>query len=80
MNNFEIYPKTCKNNPNIYGLYVVVGESVDEIATYDIFNDELVIKDVVVNSQKMSFNKVMKDFIKECNRLEELKEYAKENC
>lgn len=77
MYNFQVYPKVCRNNPNIYGLYIINTRSINEIATYDIENDELVIKDVIANSKKMSFNKVINDFIKECNKLEELKEYAK---
>ena len=80
MNNFEIYPKVNGKNLNIYGLYVVNTKKIYEVATYDLDNDELIIKDAVANSKKISFNKVVNDFIKECDKLEVLKRNAEEKC
>lgn len=78
MYNFEVYPIVDKNNPNLYGLFVVNAKAITEIARYDVEEDELLIRNVVSNSKKFSFNKMVNDFIKECQKLEELKKLGEE--
>ena len=78
MYNFEVYPIIDKNNPNLYGLFVVNTKGVTEIARYDIENDEIILKDAISNGKKFSLNKVIGDFIKECLQMEELKKLGEE--
>lgn len=72
MFNFEVYPIANKDNPNLFGLYIVNTKNITEVAKYDIVEDTIVINDVIANSKRFSFNKIVTDFIKECKRIKEI--------